>query len=176
MFFLGVAFALLEVKSLITFSLLFGSTWRVNSLVFFAILSSVMLAVLVNQRFRLRRVGGFYLLLFGLLALNLALKPESLLLGSGVLRYLSASVLSFAPVFVANLIFSNSFRDTEAADIGFASNLLGIMVGGMLEYFSMLVGYRMLLVPVIVFYALALFFHRRESDQRQRLQPQPDST
>ncbi|HEX6484763.1 MAG TPA: hypothetical protein VF043_38460, partial [Ktedonobacteraceae bacterium] len=35
MFFLGVAFMLLEVKSLTTFSLLFGSTWLVNSLVFF---------------------------------------------------------------------------------------------------------------------------------------------
>jgi len=130
---------------------------------FFAILSSVMLAVLVNRRFRIRRIGVFYVLLFGLLALNLTLKPESLLLGSGVLRYVVASVLSFAPVFVANLIFSNSFRDTEAADIGFASNLLGVMVGGMLEYFSMLVGYRLLLVPVMAFYALALFFHARRA-------------
>src|SRR6266496_5507810 len=34
MFFLGAAFMLLEVKSLTTFSLLFGSTWLVNSLVF----------------------------------------------------------------------------------------------------------------------------------------------
>ena len=163
MFFLGVAFALLEVKSLITFALLFGSTWLVNSLVFFAILSSVMLAVLVNRRFRIKRIGIFYVLLFGLLALNLTLKPETLLLGSDVLRYVVASALSFAPVFVANLIFSNSFRDTEAADIGFASNLLGIMVGGMLEYFSMLVGYRLLLVPVMAFYALALVLHSRRA-------------
>ena len=85
------------------------------------------------------------------------------MLPSGVLRYVVASVLSFAPVFVANLIFSNSFRDTEAADIGFASNLLGIMVGGMLEYFSMLVGYRLLLVPVMAFYALALVLHSRRA-------------
>ena len=161
MFFLGVAFALLEAKSLITFSLLFGSTWRVNSLVFFAILTSVLLAVQVNRRYRIRQIGLWYLLLFGLLGLNLALKPETLLVGSGVLRYLLASALNFAPIFVANVIFSNSFRDTEAADIGFASNLIGIMAGGMLEYFSMLVGYRLLLVPVIGFYALALAFQAR---------------
>ncbi len=165
MFFLGVAFMLLEVKSLTTFALLFGSTWLVNSLVFFAILSSVLLAVLVNRRFKIRRIRPFYLLLFGVLALNLFLPPESLLLDNPLARYFLASVLAFAPVFLANIIFTNSFRDSEAADIAFASNLLGIMVGGTLEYFSMLFGYRLLLLPVIVFYACALLLRsRRKAD------------
>ena len=51
MFFLGAAFMLLETRSLVTFSLLFGSTWLVNSLVFFAILCSVMLAVFISAKF-----------------------------------------------------------------------------------------------------------------------------
>jgi hypothetical protein len=156
MFFLGVAFALLEVKALTTFALLFGSTWNVNSLVFFAILTSVLLAVVVNARFRFRRIWIFYILLFGVLALNLAIRPETLLLPSILARYLIASALAFAPVFLANVIFSNSFRDTELADVAFASNLFGIMVGGMLEYLSMLFGYHLLLVLVIAFYALAM--------------------
>jgi hypothetical protein len=156
MFFLGVAFALLEVKALTTFALLFGSTWRVNSLVFFAILTSVLIAVLVNGRFKIRRVWIFYSLLFAFLALNLAVRPEALLLGNVFARYLVASCLAFAPVFLANVIFSHSFRDTELADVAFASNLLGIMTGGMLEYFSMLFGYHMLLVLVIAFYLLAM--------------------
>ena len=165
MFFLCVAFMLLEVKSLTTFALLFGSTWLVNSLVFFAILSSVLLAVLVNRRFKIRRIRPFYLLLFGVLALNLLLPPESLLLDNPLARYFLASVLAFAPVFLANIIFTNSFRDSDAADIAFASNLLGIMVGGTLEYFSMLFGYRLLLLPVIVFYACALLLRsRRKAD------------
>jgi SAM-dependent methyltransferase len=156
MFFLGVAFALLEVKALTTFALLFGSTWNVNSLVFFAILASVLIAVLVNARIAIRRVWIFYLLLFGMLLLNLAVRPEALLLQNAIARYVIASALIFAPVFLANVIFSNSFRETELADVAFASNLLGIMVGGMLEYFSMLVGYHMLLVAVIGFYFLAM--------------------
>jgi hypothetical protein len=163
MFFLGVAFMLLEVKSLTTFSLLFGSTWLVNSLVFFAILTSVFLAILVNRRFKIKHIGLFYVLLFGILVLNILLPPETLLLGNLAARYLLASVLAFAPVFLANIIFTNSFRDSEASDIAFASNLLGIMVGGGLEYFSMLFGYRMLLVLVIGFYTLAfLLRHRRK--------------
>src|SRR5947209_3546327 len=162
MFFLGVAFMLLEVKSLTTFALLFGSTWLVNSLVFFAILSSVLLAVLVNSRLKIRRITPFYLLLFGMLVLNVLLPPEALLLGNPLVRYLLASVLAFTPVFLANIIFANSFRDSETADVAFASNLLGIMVGGGLEYFSMLLGYRMLLLFVIVFYACALLLRNRQ--------------
>ena len=163
MFFLGVAFALLEVKALITFALLFGSTWIVNSLVFFAILTSVLLAVLVNARFPIRRVWIFYLMLFGMLALNLGVRPEALLFENAAVRYIVASLLIFAPVFLANVIFSNAFRDTELADVAFASNLLGIMVGGMLEYLSMLFGYHMLLWLVVAFYAVAMLLRNVRS-------------
>ncbi len=135
----------------------------VNSLVFFAILSSVLLAILVNSRIKIRRITPFYLLLFGVLLLNLLLPPEILLLNNPVARYILASVLAFAPVFLANIIFANSFKDSEAADIAFASNLLGIMVGGTMEYFSMLIGYHLLLIPVIVFYACALLLKRYRS-------------
>ena len=161
MFSLGVAFMLLEIKSLTTFSLLFGNTWLVNALVFFAILSSVLLAILVNRRFKFKRIWVFYLLLFGILLFNILLPPEALLFSNPIVRYIVASALAFAPVFLANIIFTNSFRDSLTADIAFASNLLGIMVGGGMEYFSMLLGYRMLLVFVMVFYAAALLLKLR---------------
>jgi len=167
MFFLGTAFMLLEVKSLTTFSLLFGSTWLVNSLVFFAILCSVLLAILFNRRFKVKRIAPVYLLLFAILVLNILLPPEALLLSNPVIRYILASALAFAPVFLANIIFTNSFRDSETADIAFASNLLGIIVGAGLEYFSMLIGYRLLLIPVIVFYALALLLRGRSGQKAQ---------
>ncbi len=161
MFFLGVAFALLEVKALTTFALLFGSTWLVNSLVFFAILASVLVAVRVNARCTVRRIWIFYVLLFATLALNLAIRPETLMLENVIARYLLASGLAFAPVFLANVIFSHSFRDTELADVAFASNLLGIMAGGMMEYLSMLFGYHALLWLVLAFYALAMVLRGR---------------
>ncbi len=167
MFSLGAAFMLLEVKSLTTFSLLFGSTWLVNSLVFFAILSSVLLAILFNRRFKVKRIAPVYLLLFAILVFNILLPPEALLLSNPVIRYILASALAFTPVFLANIIFTNSFRDSETADIAFASNLLGIMVGAGLEYFSMLTGYRLLLIPVIGFYALALLLHGRRGQKAQ---------
>ena len=79
-FVLGIAFLLLETRSLVTFSLLFGSTWLVNSLVFFAVLASVLLAIVINQRFRFRSPWLLYAGLFGSIALTLVLPPSTLLI------------------------------------------------------------------------------------------------
>ena len=62
---------------------------------------------------------------------------------------------------VRSVVFSRSFRDTESADISFASNLLGIMLGGMFEYLALVTGYQSLLLIVIAFYAVALLLWRR---------------
>lgn len=160
-FALGAAFLLLETRSLVSFSLLFGSTWLVNALAFFAILASVLLAILVNARLHLQRPGFLYGLLFAALALAFLIPPESLLIDPPWLRYLLAAVLAFTPVFAANLIFTYSFRDTRTADMAFASNLLGAMVGGALEYLALLTGYRALLIVVALLYAIAWLFANR---------------
>jgi SAM-dependent methyltransferase len=160
-FVLGIAFLLLETRSLVSFSLLFGSTWLVNALAFFAILASVLLAILVNARFHIKRAGILYGLLFAALAVAFVLPPESLLIDPPWLRYLLAGLVAFAPVFLANLVFTYSFRDTRTADMAFASNLLGAMVGGAMEYIALITGYQALLLVVAALYALAWLFATR---------------
>jgi hypothetical protein len=161
-FFLGAAFMLLETRSQVTFALLFGTTWMVNSLVFFAILLSVLLAIGFNARYKIARPLPLYLLLFATLVLNYILPLQSLLgIESPALRYTLASLLTFTPIFLANVVFSRSFRDAQSADIAFASNLIGVMVGGMFEYLALATGYQSLLLLVVGFYALALIPWRR---------------
>ncbi|MBV8715381.1 MAG: spermidine synthase [Chloroflexi bacterium] len=165
MFFLGAAFMLLETRSLVTFALLFGSTWLVNSLVFFAILCSVMLAVFLSSRFPLRPSVPLYGVLVAALLLAYFIPQEAFLSITVLpLRYALASLVAFLPVFVANLVFAGSFKGTgPTADVAFASNLIGIMLGGMLEYASLLIGYQNLLLIVIGFYLLsAVLLRRRE--------------
>jgi hypothetical protein len=161
MFLLGAAFMLLETKSIVTFSLLFGTTWMVNSLVFFAILVSVLLAIIISSRFQIRQPWLLYGLLVAALLVNYVVPPERLLFDAPVLRYVVAGFLAFVPVFLANVVFSRSFRDSEEADIAFASNLLGIMVGGTLEYFALLWGYRSLLLIALGLYLLAALVGER---------------
>ncbi len=155
LFFMGAAFLLLETKSVVQFALLFGTTWFVNSLVFAGILLAVLAAVEVARRVPLPRPA----LLFGALLVALfvawAVRPESLLALSTAPRFAAAAALAFAPVFLANLIFAQRFRNVAASTVAFGANLLGAMVGGVLEYGALVVGYRAMLVGVAAIYVLA---------------------
>ena len=153
-FLLGMAFLLLETRSLTTFSLLFGTTWTVNAMAFAAILLSVLLAIAVNALTRPPR-AVLYSGLGATLLVAYLLPPSALLFDPAWLRYLAAAVIAFAPVFFANLVFTASFRDTATADMAFASNLIGAMVGGVLEYAALVTGYQALLIVVAAIYAAA---------------------
>ncbi len=154
-FILGIAFLLLETRSIVTFSLLFGTTWLVNALVFFAVLASVLLAILVTRFLPRYQSRYLYVALIGSIVIAYLLPPASLLIEPPTLRYVAAAALAFAPIFFANLVFSYSFRDTRTADMAFASNLLGAMVGGAMEYLALIAGYQTLLLIVGALYIAA---------------------
>jgi MFS family permease len=161
LFFMGAAFLLLETKNVVQFALLFGTTWFVNALVFAGILLTVLLAIEVSTRLpRIRPVA-----LYGALALSLAIAylvpPEWLLHFASLPRFGLATALAFAPVFFANLVFADRFRDVEDASVAFGTNLLGAMFGGTLEYAALMIGYRALLIVALALYALAAYAGRR---------------
>ena len=155
LFFMGTAFLLLETKSVVQFALLFGTTWIVNALVFVGVLVTVLLAIEVASRFPVRRLWLLYLALLAALAVAWVVPEADLLALSFWPRLLAAVAVAFTPVFLANLIFAERFKDTAASATAFGSNLLGAMVGGVLEYASLLTGYRALLVLVAGLYAAA---------------------
>jgi hypothetical protein len=160
LFFMGAAFLLLETTNVVQFALLFGTTWFVNALVFAGILVSVYLAIEVTRRVRFRRPARLYVPLFVALVLAWAVPPDSLLGLGFAARFAAAVGLGFAPVFLANLVFADRFRDVGSSTIAFGTNLLGAIVGGVLEYGALVVGYRALLIAVAVLYALALLSGR----------------
>jgi hypothetical protein len=161
LFFMGAAFLLIETKSVVQFALLFGTTWFVNALVFGGILVAVLVAVEVTQRVSLPRPPILYALLFAALAIAWAVPPEELLRLSFAPRFAAATALAFAPITLANLIFAQRFRDAASSTTAFGANLLGAMVGGLLEYSSLVIGYRSLLFMIALLYALAFAFERR---------------
>jgi len=161
LFFMGAAFLLLETKTVVQFSLLFGSTWFVNALVFAGILVSVLAAIEVTRSKKLPNPPVLYSLLFIALAVAWAVPPSWLLTLQGPLRFVAAIGLAFAPVFIANLIFAQRFKDTASSTTAFGVNLLGAMLGGVLEYASLWIGYRWLTVLVALLYVVALVTWRR---------------
>ncbi len=162
LFFMGVAFLLLETKSVTTFALLFGTTWLVNAMVFTGVLLAVLLAIETTMRRRIPISTPVTVVgLFASLAVAFAV-PNDMLLGLPVpLRLVFAVALAFAPVFCANLLFTSRFREVASPTNAFAANLLGAMIGGCLEYLSLLIGYRMLLLVVAGAYVLAVLSFRR---------------
>lgn len=161
LFFMGVAFLLLETKNVVQFALLFGTTWFVNALVFLGLLLSVLLAVAVSKRVTFRRPQRLYVLLLASLAVAWALPQSTLLSLSFAPRFFAATAIAFAPVFVANLVFTQRFKDVGSSTTAFAINLLGAMVGGLLEYVALLTGYRTLLLVVALAYGAAFLAGRR---------------
>jgi hypothetical protein len=145
--------------------LLFGTTWFVNSLVFAGVLGSVYAAIETARHVRLPRPVVLYGALLVALGVAWAIPQESLLGLPTVLRFLAATAIAFAPVFLANLVFAQRFKDVGSATTAFAANLLGAIVGGVLEYLSLITGYRFLLVVVAALYALAFLFGRRHLAQ-----------
>ena len=160
LFWMGAAFLLLESKNIVQFALLFGTTWYVNSLVFAGVLLSVYAAIETARHVRLPRPVILYGALLVALVISFVVPQEALLGLPVVVRFLAATVLAFAPIFIANLVFAQRFKDVGTSTTAFGANLLGAMVGGMLEYLSLVTGFRFLLIVVAVLYALAFFFGR----------------
>jgi hypothetical protein len=160
LFFMGVAFLLLETKNVVQYALLFGTTWFVNALVFLGILLTVLFAVEVSRRVTFRRPARLYLFLLASLVVAWAVPQSSLLSLPTVPRFIAATALAFAPVFIANLVFTQRFKAVSSSTTAFAANLLGAMVGGLLEYAALVFGYRALLIVVAAAYGLAFFFGR----------------
>jgi MFS family permease len=132
-------------------------------LVFAGILVTVLAAIEVAKRFSFKSPGRLYVALAAGLTLAWVVSPELLLSLSVVPRFLAATVVAFTPVFVANLIFAERFRGVGSSVVAFGANLLGAMVGGLLEYGALVVGYRALLLVVASLYSLAFVFRPRDA-------------
>ena len=160
MFFLGAAFMLLETKAVVQLALLFGSTWLVNSLVFFTALVLILLANLYVLKAPPAQLTWHYAGLLGLLAAAIAIPIDLFLSGSIFWRYAVPCALALGPMFFAGVIFARSFRDATDPDMAFGSNIAGSVVGGLSESFSMLLGFRYLLLVAIAFYLLSALLSR----------------
>jgi hypothetical protein len=164
MFFMGAGFLLVETKSVTEMSLLFGSTWTVNLLVFSSIMVMVLAANMLVMRRPPSRATPLFLGLFASLAVAWSL-PASRLLSLGVTaQWLAGGLMVAAPIFFAALIFSTLLGRREDGARALAYNLLGAIIGGTLEYSSMVVGIKGLYLVAAVLYVCAMALTwRRES-------------
>jgi len=163
LFFLGAGFMLIETKGVVHLALLFGSTWMVNSIVFAAILLMSLLSSLYVLLFNPQRLWPYYVLLFASLLLNLALPMTGFLALPGVAKVVASCLVVFVPVFFAGVVFAVSFRASRQHDVDIGSNIGGVILGGLSENLSLMVGFGNLVIVAAVYYALSAILAARSS-------------
>lgn len=159
MFFLGMGFMLLEVRAMADLSLLFGSTWIINTVIISAVLVVILIANFLAMRISQRFVSG---LLAGVLVLLMA----SALVGADTFIRMGALAggacgisMYLMPLIFASAVFALLFKSTEHPSTALSFNLIGGGVGICLEYLSMSLGVRALGVVGGLLYAVVLVLH-----------------
>jgi SAM-dependent methyltransferase len=163
---LGAAFFLVETSNVVRMALLFGSTWWVNTIVFAGILALVLLANLTASRYRVPVTLCISLLAVGMLIA--AVLPASWLLELGPWpRAVAAVAVYLSPIYFGGLIFARLIESEARLYEAYGSNILGAVLGGTAEYFSLLFGFRFLLAIALVCY-LGVFLLVRPSTASAR--------
>jgi len=170
-FFLGAGFLLLEAQIISKMALLFGTTWLVNSIVIAGLLLLIVAAnVLVEFHPRFPDSAA-YAGLFATLLASYWISLEKLFFPSLWTRVLIATVVLCLPVFFAGIVFIRSFARERFRGEALGSNLMGAMIGGMLESASLWTGIRFLLVIAGLLYLGSLVALALEWSQNEAIVP-----
>jgi hypothetical protein len=160
MFCFGLAFLLLETKSVTAMNLAWGGTWLTSAVVFGAILAMVLLATIVVQ------LGNipWNLCITGLivsLLLTYVVPTHVLLRLDPLAKLMLSGIFVGAPIFFASACFAMIFRTRAEVNVAFGWNLLGAVAGGLVEFLSMAIGIRQLSLLALTAYLVAVLLHAR---------------
>jgi hypothetical protein len=169
-FFLGAGFLLLESQIISRMALLFGTTWLVNAIVIAGILIIIVGANLIVERWPSIPLRFAYAGILLCVLASYVLPLRYLFFQNFWLKALAATLILCLPVAFASIVFIKSFAAFKFSGEALGSNLLGGLVGGILEATSMWTGIRSLLIVAAVLY-FASFLARplRESGNETRV-------
>src|SRR5215467_6050345 len=134
--------------------LAFGNTWQVVGVVLVGILIMAFLGNYLVQWLNIKRSAIAYFFLFSALAAGW-LAARSGGFGSTPLGRLETAALLSLPLLFSGIVFSTLLSARGHISGIMAMNLLGAIVGGLLEYNSMYLGFQALYLMAMACYALA---------------------
>jgi spermidine synthase len=154
-FVMGAGFLLLEAQVISRLALYYGTTWQVNGIVISAMLGALLLSNVVVQYVRvpLPRSAFVVAILVGLAAAYFL--PLHWLSDRPAMAGAMVAALFSIPVFFAGLLFSTEFRNVASPSAALGANVLGAVIGGLLENLSLITGMRVLILVAMLLYAIA---------------------
>jgi Spermine/spermidine synthase domain len=173
-FSMGAGFLLLETQVVSRLALYFGTTWQVNGIVIAAILSALLLAnfVIERQQRAWPRAWTLIGILVGIACAYFV--PFNRIPGSAALVGSFAALIFAIPVFFAGLLFASEFRSADSPAAALGANMLGAVVGGLLENLSLIIGMKALLLVAALLYSLAARGFLRLPSRRTAASISPD--
>lgn len=162
-FFLGAAFLLLEAQIISKMALLFGTTWLVNSIVISALLLLIVGSNALVQWKPDISARFAYTGIFVSMAISYSIPLENYFFESIWLKALASALVLCLPVFFAGIVFIQSFARSGFSGNALGSNLIGSLVGGLLESLSMWTGLKSLLVLAACLYLVSFLLMRQEA-------------
>jgi Spermine/spermidine synthase domain len=160
-FFLGAGFMLMESQIVSRMALLFGTTWIVNSITISGLLLLIVVANILEKAGLGVPTPYAYAGLLAALLVAYLVPVSALFFESRALKLAAAIAVLCSPVFFASIIFIRTFAAARFSGSALGSNLLGSLVGGLLESLSLWMGLRSLLLLAMLLYALAFLSQRR---------------
>ncbi|HET9424446.1 MAG TPA: hypothetical protein VFO55_03670 [Gemmatimonadaceae bacterium] len=166
MFLMGAGFMLLETRMVTALSLLFGSTWIVNAFVFGGVLVMVLLANLWVMRRPPASLGKWFIPLLATVVLTWSVGAGALS-GFGITtRGILGGALFALPIGFAGIIVATLLARSRTPALALGANLMGAVLGGILEYSSMFLGLTFVGVLSLLCYAAAFVVLRRHGQLR----------
>ncbi len=155
-FFLGAAFLLLEVQNISKASVALGNTWEVNAVIVSGVLAMILLANLLAQQFPQMPLRLVYLCLVGTcLALYFVDLSRFAFLPYAT-KALIIGALTTLPMLFSGIVFIRSFARVARKDVALGANLIGALIGALLQSITFVTGIKALLLIVAGFYLLSL--------------------
>jgi spermidine synthase len=154
-FFLGGGFMLVETKAITELGLLFGNTWHVIGITIIGVLVMAFFANVLVARHEFKKVLLPYGLLLAAVAVGYIVATNGGSSTAGFSAKLGMVALLTSPMLFSGIVFSTLLKRAGDLPSALAYNLMGAMLGGLLEYNSMEFGFAFLYLLAFALYAAA---------------------
>jgi spermidine synthase len=166
-FFLGAAFLLLEVQNISKAAVVFGNTWDVNAVIVSGVLAMILVANLIAHKFPRMPLGLVYTALCGICLLLYFLDLSRFAFLPYASKVLVVGGLTTLPMLFSGIVFIRSFAGVSGKDKALGANLIGALVGALLQSVTFVTGIRALLLIVAGLYFLSLLTRPQQLEQEE---------
>lgn len=155
-FFLGAAFMLLEVQSISKSSVVLGNTWMVNAVIVSGVLIMILLANFIAARFPHMSLIPVYVSLFVLFLILYFVDLSRFAFLPYATKAIIVGSFTTLPMVCSGVVFIRSFAAVTKKDEALGANLIGALIGGLLQSVTFVTGIKALLLIILGLYFLAL--------------------